>query len=259
MVSIARFMFLVSLMFQVIPAHGDAAAYAIKEGETLFSIARRAGIPVEVLCTLNGIKDPDKVKAGTIIRFPESYVVKKGDTLYSIARAYSTSVAEIQTLNRLAASATIKAGDSIYIPTSGGHAGGADADAAGGGTLAANPTESSVLPHPGPREQLQGKNPGLVFHGARGDTVVSASEGEVRWVGNYWSWGKAIIIRRDDGLQFFYAGNGELLVNVGDRVRPGTEIAHLGVSPQGGGALLYFSIHDKGGKSVDPEKYFSKG
>ena len=53
------------------------------------------------------------------------------------------------------------------------------------------------------------------------------------------------------------AGNEQLLVNVGDRVNPGTEIARLGVSPQGGGAKLYFSIQGANGQFVDPEKFFS--
>jgi murein DD-endopeptidase MepM/ murein hydrolase activator NlpD len=46
-------------------------------------------------------------------------------------------------------------------------------------------------------------------------------------------------------------------VNVGDRVSPGTDIARLGVSPQGGGAKLYFSIQGSNGQFVDPEKFFS--
>ena len=66
-----------------------------------------------------------------------------------------------------------------------------------------------------------------------------------------------MIIKSVDGTLFTYGGNEELLVNVGDRVSPGTDIAKLGESPQGGGAKLYFSISDSSGHVVDPERYFS--
>ena len=79
----------------------------------------------------------------------------------------------------------------------------------------------------------------------------------MKWVGPYWGWGKTVIIKAPDGDIILYAGNEQLLVNVGDRVTPGAEIARLGVSPQGGGAKLYFSIQGANGQFVDPEKYFS--
>ncbi|HTP60185.1 MAG TPA: M23 family metallopeptidase, partial [Spirochaetia bacterium] len=60
-----------------------------------------------------------------------------------------------------------------------------------------------------------------------------------------------------DGMRYQYRGNRELLVNVGDRVQPGTEIARLGPSLLGGGTKLYFSINDADGNPIDPEKYFS--
>ena len=106
-------------------------------------------------------------------------------------------------------------------------------------------------------EPLKGKISGLVFYGSPGDAVRSATGGEVKWVGPYWGWGKTVIIKSPGGDIFLYAGNEQLLVNVGDRVRPGTDIARLGVSPQGGGAKLYFSIQGSNGQFVDPEKFFS--
>jgi septal ring factor EnvC (AmiA/AmiB activator) len=115
-----------------------------------------------------------------------------------------------------------------------------------------------VWPHSGRHEPLRGKISGLVFFGSEGDPVHSATSGEVKWVGPYWGWGKTVIIKAPDGDFILYAGNEQLLVNVGDRVSPGTEIARLGVSPQGGGAKLYFSIQGANGQFVDPEKYFSE-
>ena len=46
------------------------SSYTIKEGETLTSVARRVEVPVDVLSLFNGISDPDKLRAGTVLRVP---------------------------------------------------------------------------------------------------------------------------------------------------------------------------------------------
>jgi len=114
-----------------------------------------------------------------------------------------------------------------------------------------------VWPHPGRHEPDNGKIPGLVFYGSPGDVVRSATAGEVKWAATYWTRGKVVIIKAPDGNLFTYGGNAELLVNVGDRVSAGMDIAKLGESPQGGGARLYFSISDGAGRAVNPERFFS--
>ena len=45
-------------------------SYTIKEGETLFSVAKRAQVPLDVLCAYNGIDNAARLKAGSVIRFP---------------------------------------------------------------------------------------------------------------------------------------------------------------------------------------------
>ena len=102
------------------------------------------------------------------------------------------------------------------------------------------------------------RSPAWCFSARKGTQSIPRQAGEVKWVGPYWGWGKTVIIKASDGNIILYPGNEELLVNVGDRVNPGSEIARLGVSPQGGGAKLYFSIQGANGQFVDPEKYFSE-
>jgi murein DD-endopeptidase MepM/ murein hydrolase activator NlpD len=114
-----------------------------------------------------------------------------------------------------------------------------------------------VWPHPGKYAVEKGKLWWLVFQGAAGDVVKSATAGEVKWAATWVGFGKVLIIQGSDGLRYQYRGNRELLVNVGDRVQPGTEIARLGPSLLGGGTKLYFSINDASSNPIDPEKYFS--
>jgi lipoprotein NlpD len=206
------------------------------------------------------------VKAGTVLRVPVAYTVKKGDTLYGIARGHGIPVAKLLELNKLSLNARLSVGERLFIPLEGG---GATRVAAAvekpprsdiqGATDSVAPRAGSVVvwPHTGKHEPDNGKIPGLVFYGAPGDLVRSATAGEVKWAATYWTRGKVVIIKSVDGTLFTYGGNAELLVNVGDRVGPGTDIAKLGESAQGGGAKLYFSINDGSGRVVDPEKFFS--
>ncbi len=55
-------LFLLVLLAPALPAADSR--YTVKEGETLFSVARRAQVPVGVLSEYNSVADADKVKAG---------------------------------------------------------------------------------------------------------------------------------------------------------------------------------------------------
>jgi len=266
------------LFFSASTAWPADTSYTIREGETLFGIAKKTQVPLDVLCGFNGIADAGKLKAGTVIRVPGAYVVKKGDTLYGVARFFGVPLARLLELNGMKENAKIKPGDRLFIPDGArGSAAPQVAEAAGQGNDAekgtgqgsppagsaasasdsAHPPAGILWPHQGRREPVKGKIPGLVFYGSKGDVVHSATGGEVKWVGLYYGLGKTIVIKSEDGTIFLYAGNEELLVNVGDRVVPGSEIARLGTSPQGGGAKLLFSIQGAAGQFIDPEKFFS--
>jgi len=248
--------------------------YTVREGETLFSVAHHAQVPIGVLATYNGIDSETKLKVGSIIRFPSTYVVKRGDTLFGIARTAGVPLAKLLDLNGIHDHTKIKVGEKLFVPADKDGAastqttdttflrpaaqdGAARVPAPVDGMAQTPASRPLVWPHAGRHEPLRGKISGLVFFGVEGDAVHSATGGEVKWVGPYWGWGKTVIIKAPDGNIILYAGNEQLLVNVGDRVSPGADIARLGVSPQGGGAKLYFSIQGANGQFIDPEKYFS--
>ncbi len=258
------------LLLLVCAAVEAEGAYTIKEGETLSAISRRSGVPVGVLTVFNGIADPGRLKVGTVIRVPGVYTVVKGDTLYAISRRWSVAVEQILVLNGLNQDSLIKPGQKLYVPAnavSGSGQGTSSAQAAQGqdtgGQTGTNrqavpaPAIQVVWPHPGARTTEKGKLWWLIFQGASGDVVRSATEGEVKWAATWWGYGKVVIVRSPDGRNLVYGGNRELLVKVGDRVFPGTEIARLGESLPGGGTRLYFGVNDPAGKMEDPEKFFS--
>src|SRR5262245_53187028 len=102
---------------------GDMATYEtyeIQAGDTLNTIARRFGVGLSDLVALNGIQNPDKIRAGQIINIRRvsetSYVVQRGDSLSVIAGHYGVSVAAIVAANQIANPNFITVGQILIIP-----------------------------------------------------------------------------------------------------------------------------------------------
>jgi membrane-bound lytic murein transglycosylase D len=115
-------------------------SYVVKEGETLFSIAKNNNIPLTDLKKWNDIDENSSIKTGQSLRLIpkldkksdiaiaknskksknidlQNYKVKKGDNLFSIAKAYNVSVEDIKKLNNLSSEA-IKNGQTLKISQS---------------------------------------------------------------------------------------------------------------------------------------------
>lgn len=85
--------------------------YTVKAGDTLYRIATQNNTTVDIIKTLNNLKD-DTLSIGQQILIPNTefieipttttnYNVKAGDTLYSISKKYNTTVDKIKRLNNL--------------------------------------------------------------------------------------------------------------------------------------------------------------
>ena len=82
------------------PTTPAAGTYTVKTGDTLSHIAAAHGTTVAELVRLNGIKNPNLIHTGQILKLsgtaePVKYTVKRGDTLSRIAAKYGTTVAKL--------------------------------------------------------------------------------------------------------------------------------------------------------------------
>jgi LysM repeat protein len=122
------------------PAKAAATPTSVKvgKGDTLQTIADKAGVPVAELAKLNHLKKPYRVKRGQAIALPSDdqteapapssapkaasskraaqVTVGKGDTLQSIADQAGVPVAELAMLNHLKKPYRVKHGQKISLP-----------------------------------------------------------------------------------------------------------------------------------------------
>lgn len=90
-----------------IPNNSDTSSstlYVVKQGDSLYSIARQFNTSVSDIMELNNLKT-NLLNIGMVLKIPSSstptYTVKAGDTLYDIAKRYNTSVDNIKKKNNL--------------------------------------------------------------------------------------------------------------------------------------------------------------
>ena len=98
----------------------DEIIYTIKNGDTLWDIAKLYNTTVEALVNYNNIKNPNLIYPGNRLRIPISgittmYIVKKGDTLHAIANRYKTTVNKLVKDNKIANRNLIYPGQVIRI------------------------------------------------------------------------------------------------------------------------------------------------
>ena len=80
------------------PTTQAAGTYTVKSGDTLSRIAAKYGTTVAKLVEINGIKNPNLIRVGQVLRLPGGavkYTVVAGDTLSRIAAKYGTTVAKL--------------------------------------------------------------------------------------------------------------------------------------------------------------------
>ncbi|MBO0611374.1 LysM peptidoglycan-binding domain-containing protein [Thiothrix fructosivorans] len=111
-------------------ADGDGT-YQVRQGETLFEVMRKMGVPVNDIISLNQLPAPYHLRAGQVLTLtgtlpavtPETYqpdssgfyVVKAGDTVYEVARKTGIPVGKLIGLNQLPVPYHIEAGQALKL------------------------------------------------------------------------------------------------------------------------------------------------
>ncbi|MBD9367465.1 peptidoglycan DD-metalloendopeptidase family protein [Xanthomonas sp. XNM01] len=212
-----------------------------------------------------------------------SVVVQRGDTLYSIARRHGQQVADVARWNRLQPPYTIYPGQRLTLSGSGQAATAARPAPTAGSTPAARPAAPAATPPrpatpaPAPAPASSGfawrwpaegvlingfvagdnTRQGIDIGGNSGQAVNAAADGVVVYSGaGLVGYGELIIVKHNEQWLSAYGHNRKRLVNEGQNVKAGQQIAEMGRT---GAArdMLHFEIRHNG-KPVDPLPYLPK-
>lgn len=229
--------------------------YLVREGESLWQIAREHRVSVETLAELNGLRNPDFIRPGQLLTIPGNifrHQVREGENLAAIAALYRVPLSELLRANELADPDLLYPGQQLIIP--GTPHGGPVVPAAGWVSL--------MWPVTGPLTSLFGVRPdgqphfGIDIAAHHGESIRAAGAGRVVFAGPAGTFGLLVILDHGDGLQTYYAHCSEITVAYGDRVTAGEIIARVGNTGRSFGPHLHFEVRWHG-QPFDPLLYLA--
>lgn len=206
----------------------NSAYYRVKEGDTLYQIARDQDQSVDDLVRWNRLRNPSQISAGMLLRVKPPY-------------------ADASTKSRSSSSASSggKSGAQARKPQQ---------------QAAAKPRASAALRNislvwPAEGKVTKGFNGsfsrGLTIANREGTPVVAAASGTVAYSSNgLRGYGNLVILRHAGDVMTIYAHNRKLLVKEGERVTQGQRIAEMGRSDAAQPGL-YFEVRQDG-QPVNP-------
>lgn len=116
------------------PAAGGTCTHTVQAGENLFRIALRYGTTYQALTEANGIANPNRITAGTVLTIPGcgatgaapsgaqpsggeiQHIVQPGENLFRIALRYGKLWTEVASYNNISNPNELVVGQVILIP-----------------------------------------------------------------------------------------------------------------------------------------------
>ncbi|MCB5225538.1 peptidoglycan DD-metalloendopeptidase family protein [Alishewanella sp. 16-MA] len=217
-------------------------SYQVQRGDTLYSIAFRAGQDFRTVAARNNIKAPYTIYPGQIIQL-------QAGTAAKIKGSVTPTTSKSSTVKSVAASSQkgyVQERSPVNITQS--------ASTAVGRVSWQWPVKGPILARFSTAEQ---GNKGVDIGGSAGSRINAAADGQVVYAGNALrGYGNLIIIKHNDDYLSAYAHNKRLLVKERQDVKAGQQIAEMG-DTDAVDTRLHFEIRFRG-QSVDPLRYLPR-
>ncbi|ERL52812.1 hypothetical protein BJB45_16165 [Halomonas huangheensis] len=251
----------------------------IQRGDTLGSIASRAGVPLVRLERFNPGIDSRHLAVGQRVLVPGQrerapsggpyrYQVRAGDTYSSIARYFNSNPQRIQNANPGVKATDMRVGQLIQVPLNSTRA----TASSSGATSSSSASTSAQLPDPGnvpskargwpwPLDDYRivrrygadsrGVLQPMLLATDEGAQAKAVANGEVSFADSMRQLGKVVILHHSDNLQSVYALCDSVLVKNGQQVTAGTPLCRVGRHSSTGRYDLLFDMRH-GGKPINP-------
>ena len=204
-----------------------ATTHLVREGDTLFRIARTYGVSFSELLRVNGFTDASVIRIGQTIRLPGAAESAQAPAKTVTATVKPTPAAAKERQQQPPQQQQKIPGIRLTWPLRSGQA---------------------------PKQVGTNFGAGLTASATPGEPVYAAADGTVLHGGWMKDFGNAAYVNHGNGIATFYGGLGTLYVKSGQAVKRGTKIAEIG---EGAKPRLVFHLL-KDGKSVDPRAFLTE-
>ena len=207
---------------------GKTVEYVVAKGDTLYGIARKNGLSVADLMSLNNLDS--------------SAVIKVGQKLKVIAGSQASSAKSENVKSEPA-----KAGETVIKVNEK-----APDTRTYGSTI--NADSNTKWPVSSPKiTQVKGKISGVQLSAKTNEPVLSIAEGTVMYVGVYRGFGQVVFVQSKTGLIYAYTGLGSVKVRKGEYAVSGAELGTAGLDSISQKYQITFMVFQNG-QPIDPAK-----
>ena len=196
----------------------------VREGDTVYALAARYGVPPTSIISDNQIGPPYSVFPGQQLRLTpqRTHLVGPEDSIYTISQRYAVSQYQLAEANGLEVPFELRVGQRLILPAS---------------------QDFSVL---------DSAPDATATNVAALAPKVASAPGTVAFVGReIKSFGTLVLVKHDGGIITAYAHLGDVMVREGDVIEAGQQIATVGLSGKVDTPQLHFEIR-KAREPVDP-------
>ncbi len=214
--------------------------YAVRRGDTLYSISKKANVAVGDIARANAMRQPYTLSIGQQILIPQA---RTNSAVFAQSQPARTRPNPSKIANATVAPRDVGdiARSASYTPPS---------------QMNSNsqfnwPVKGAIIATYGSGD-LGRRNDGVNIAAPAGTPVRAAAAGEVVYRGSELDgFGNLLLVKHSEGYVTAYAHNDAMLVKKGDRVRKGQVIAKVGDSGAVTSPQLHFEIRQNL-KSIDP-------
>jgi lipoprotein NlpD len=239
-------------------SRAPSGSYRVRKGDTLFSIAFRNGLDYRDLARVNGIDAPYTIYVDQLIRLDGRAIAANPPPSRRSSSSPPPRRSPQQAPARTGSSAALAATPSNSAPVAPRPSTeptvtrepeqARESAAASAGVAWRWPAEGQLVASFVAGDQTR---QGINIAGKSGDAVRASADGQVVYSGNgLIGYGELIIVKHNSTMLSAYGHNRRRLVQEGDKVKAGQQIAEMG-SSSATRDMLHFEIR-RNGKPVDP-------